>query len=161
MKQILTTILLSTLLMSSCTHSNTGKVDNIEEQRNIKAVLNQYKTAVEKLDTTGTAKLFMRDSEIFESGSYEGNYIKYETEHLGPEFSEFLSFKYYNYEIRVTIDIPYAFVYESYKYEILIKEDSLLAERDGVSTSVLMKENGAWRIMVSHNSSYKGKSSHN
>ena len=39
-----------------------------------KAVLKQYKDAVEKLDVTGTEKLFTVDSKIFESGGSEGNY---------------------------------------------------------------------------------------
>jgi ketosteroid isomerase-like protein len=57
--------------------------------------------------------------------------------------------------------MPYAFADETYNYEILVKEDSTVAERDGAATSVLKKENGEWKIIVSHNSSYKGKGNHN
>jgi hypothetical protein len=42
-----------------------------------KVVLKQYKDAVEKLDVTGTEKLFTTDSQIFESGGSEGNYAHY------------------------------------------------------------------------------------
>lgn len=161
MRQTLMIFILSILFITACSKKVNDQVDIDKEKQNVIAVLNQYKTAVEKLDTTGTAKLFMTESKIFESGSYEGNYKKYETEHIGPEFSEFLTFKYYNYEAHVTIDMPYAFADETYNYEILVKEDSTVAERDGAATSVLKKENGEWKIIVSHNSSYKGKGSHN
>ncbi len=51
--------------------------------------------------------------------------------------------------------MPYAFTSETYKYKILVKEDSTIALRDGVATSVLKKENDQWKIVVSHNSSHK------
>jgi ketosteroid isomerase-like protein len=159
MKNIFPALILISLSMS-CTEKKAIPADIEQEKEKVISVLSNYKTAVEKLDTTGTAKLFAADSKVFESGSYEGNYLKYETEHLGPEFSEFASFKYYNYNISVTVDMPYAFADETYRYEILIKSDSTIAERDGAATTVLKNINGEWKILISHNSSYKGKSSH-
>lgn len=66
----------------------------------VKKVLSQYKEAVEKLDVSGTEKLFTTDSKIYESGGSEGNYGHYLEHHLGPEFKEFKSFKYNDYKVR-------------------------------------------------------------
>ena len=120
-----------------------------------KAVLKQYKGAVEKLDVTGTEKLFTADSKIFESGGSEGNYAHYLEHHLGPEFKEFKSFKYNDYKVEVTVDGNYAFATETYSYIIIVTKDNAEVKRKGVSTSVLKKVNGSWRIMISHNSSRK------
>ena len=120
-----------------------------------KAVLNQYKIAVEKLDVTGTEKLFTVDSKIFESGGSEGNYTHYLEHHLGPEFKEFKSFKYNDYNVDVKVDGNYAFATETYSYVIVVAKDNAEVKRKGVSTSVLKKVNGSWRIMISHNSSRK------
>ena len=120
-----------------------------------KAVLKQYKDAVEKLDVTGTEKLFTADSKIFESGGSEGNYAHYLEHHLGPEFKDFKSFKYNDYKVEVTVDGNYAFATETYSYVIVVAKDNAEVKRKGVSTSVLKKVNGEWKIMVSHNSSRK------
>ena len=120
-----------------------------------KALLNQYKTAVEKLDVSGTEKLFTADSKIFESGGSEGNYAHYLEHHLGPEFKEFKSFKYSDYKVDVKIDGNYAFATETYNYTIIIAKDNTEVKRKGVSTSVLKKVKGEWKIMVSHNSARK------
>ena len=120
-----------------------------------KAVLKQYKDAVEKLDVTGTEKLFTVDSKISESGGSEGNYAHYLEHHLGPEFKEFKSFKYNDYNVDVKVDGNYAFATETYSYIIIVAKDNAEVKRKGVSTSVLKKVNGSWRIMISHNSSRK------
>ena len=120
-----------------------------------KAVLNQYKVAVEKLDVTGTEKLFTTDSKIFESGGSEGNYAHYLEHHLGPEFKEFKSFKYSDYKVDVKVDGNYAFATETYNYTIIIAKDNMEVKRKAVATSVLKKVKGEWKIMVSHNSSRK------
>ena len=120
-----------------------------------KAVLNQYKAAVEKLDVTGTEKLFTTDSKIFESGGSEGNYAHYLEHHLGPEFKEFKSFKYSDYKADVKVDGNYAFATETYNYTIIIAKDNMEVKRKAVATSVLKKVKGEWKIMVSHNSSRK------
>lgn len=120
-----------------------------------KAVLNQYKAAVQKLDVTGTEKLFTTDSKVFESGGSEGNYAHYLEHHLGPEFKEFKSFKYSDYKVDVQVDGNYAFATETYNYVIVVAKDNTEVKRKGVATSVLKKVNGEWKIMVSHNSSRK------
>lgn len=120
-----------------------------------KAVLNQYKAAVQKLDVTGTEKLFTTNSKVFESGGSEGNYAHYLEHHLGPEFKEFKSFKYSDYKVDVQVDGNYAFATETYNYVIVVAKDNTEVKRKGVATSVLKKVNGEWKIMVSHNSSRK------
>jgi ketosteroid isomerase-like protein len=120
-----------------------------------KVVLKQYKDAVEKLDVTGTEKLFTTDSRIFESGGSEGTYAHYLEHHLGPEFKEFKSFKYNDYKVDVTVDGNYAFATETYTYVIVVAKDNAEVKRKGVSTSVLKKIKGEWKIMISHNSSRK------
>ena len=120
-----------------------------------KAVLKQYKDAIEKLDVTGTEKLFTADSKIYESGGSEGSYAHYLEHHLGPEFKEFKSFKYNDYKVEVTVDGNYAFATETYSYVIVVAKDNAEVKRKGVSTSVLKKVDGEWKIMVSHNSSRK------
>ena len=120
-----------------------------------KAVLKQYKDAIEKLDVTGTEKLFTADSKIYESGGSEGSYTHYLEHHLGPEFKEFTSFKYSDYKVEVQIDGKYAFTTEMYNYTIIVAKDNTEVKRKGVATSVLKKVKGEWKIMISHNSSRK------
>ncbi|MBX9785450.1 MAG: nuclear transport factor 2 family protein [Chitinophagaceae bacterium] len=121
----------------------------------VKSVLNQYKSAVEKLDVTGTEKFFTADSKIYESGGSEGSYAHYLEHHLGPEFKEFKSFRYSAYKAEVTVDGVYAFATETYNYTIVLAKDNSEIKRKGVATYVLKKINGEWKIMISHNSSRK------
>ncbi|MDQ6757624.1 MAG: DUF4440 domain-containing protein, partial [Bacteroidota bacterium] len=86
----------------------------------VKVVLKKYNNAVEKLDVTGTEKLFTVDSKIFESGGSEGTYAHYLEHHLGPEFKEFTSFKYNDYKVDVQVDGKYAFATETYGYTITL-----------------------------------------
>ena len=120
-----------------------------------RSVLKQYKDAIEKLDVTGTEKLFTADSKIYESGGSEGSYAHYLEHHLGPEFKEFKSFKYSDYKVEVQIDGNYAFATETYNYTIVVLKDNAEVKRKGVATSVLKKVKGEWKIMISHNSSRK------
>ena len=121
----------------------------------VKWVLKQYNLAVEKLDVTGTEKLFTADSKIYESGGSEGNYAHYLEHHLTPELKEFKSFKFSDYVVEVQIDGKYAFTTETYNYTIIIAKDNSEVKRKGVATSVLKKVKGEWKIMISHNSSRK------
>ena len=122
----------------------------------VKAILKKYNDAIEKLDVTGTDKLFTADSKVFESGGSEGNYAHYLEHHLDPEFKEFTSFKFNDYKVDVNIDGKYAFASETYGYTIIVAKDKSEVKRKGVATSVLKKVNGEWKIMISHNSSRKG-----
>ena len=122
----------------------------------VKAVLKKYNATIEKLDVTGTEKLFTSDSKVFESGGSEGTYAHYLEHHLGPEFKEFTSFKFSDYKADVQVDGKYAFATETYGYTIIVAKNKSEVKRKGVATSALKKINGEWKIMISHNSSRKG-----
>ena len=117
------------------------------------AVLDAYKTAMEKLDVSRTADLFAKDSLIYETGGVEGDYARYLEHHLTPELAEFSEFKFNDYKVEVRLEPPYAFATETYVYRIVVKADGKVVERQGVTSSVLRKQGGKWRILVSHNSS--------
>jgi ketosteroid isomerase-like protein len=123
--------------------------------KSVKAVLNEYRAATEKLDVTGTEKLFTSDSKVFESGGSEGTFAHYLKHHLGPEFKEFKSFKFNDYKVDIVVDGNYAFATETYNYVIVLAKDNTEVKRKGVATSVLKKVNNEWKIMISHNSSRK------
>ena len=122
----------------------------------VRAVLAQYHAALERLEAAGTEALFAPDSEVFETGGREGTYANYLAHHLGPELAEFRSFTFSDYKVDVRLEGPLALASESYKYRIETK-DGTIAERLGVSTSVLKKIDGQWKILVSHNSGRKPK----
>ena len=144
------TSLLVILLINFLSFGNAiGQTD----EDKVKQVLNEYKTAIEKLDTAGTGMLFANMSLVIESGKIEGTYLNYRAHHLGPELDEFKSFKFSDYKADITVDLPYAFVTESYKDTIVVKKDNSVAERKGVATSILRKEKGIWKIMQTHSSS--------
>ena len=123
----------------------------------VRAVLRQYQQAVEKLDTTGTDRLFAPNSVVLETGSKEGTYRHYAQHHLAPELKEFSSFTYGDYKADVSVDGPYAFATETYTYTIGLKKDPKTPiKRRGVATSVLRKSPaGTWQIISSHNSARK------
>ncbi|MCI1189833.1 nuclear transport factor 2 family protein [Hymenobacter sp. DH14] len=128
----------------------------------VRAVLKQYQQAVQKLDITGTTRLFAANSVVLESGSREGTYAHYRDHHLGPELKEFSSFTYSDYKADVTVDGPYAFATESYTYTIGLKKGPKDAatpapiKRRGVATSVLRKNAaGQWQFVSNHNSARK------
>ncbi|MBS1681522.1 MAG: hypothetical protein OJF59_001758 [Cytophagales bacterium] len=144
--------ILSVILLSAvCAYSQAQA--NSDDLAMVTKTISLYQSAMERLDTTGTSKLFMSKSVVVESGGVEGNYQTYVAHHLAPELDEFKSFKFSDYKVDVTIDLPYAFVTESYKYKITVKKDNSVAERKGVATSILKKENGEWKIMQTHSSS--------
>jgi uncharacterized protein (TIGR02246 family) len=121
----------------------------------IKALLKQYNSAIEKLDATGTEDLFIEDSKIFESGGGEGSYRHYLEHHLTPELKEFKSFRFNDYIIDVHVDGNYAFADEEFKYQIISKENEEVVTRNAVTTSVLKKIDGEWKIAILHFSSHK------
>ncbi len=141
-------ILLLFLLSPCCIFAQSDTAE-------IKKVMLAYQKAIEKLDTAGTASLFTADSKIFESGGVEGNYKHYAAHHLVPELSEFKSFTFSDYKITMEVKGNFAFVTETYSYEIVLKEENKKVNRKGVATSVLKKENDKWQIWISHNSSRK------
>nr|WP_314441949.1 nuclear transport factor 2 family protein [uncultured Sphingomonas sp.] len=121
----------------------------------IKTVLASYKDAIEKLDTSKTERLFMKNSAIFETGGVEGTYANYLAHHLGPELREFRSFRFSDYKVDVHLLGPgAAHAVETYKYRIETKGGEIV-DRIGVATSVLRKEDGRWQIAMMHNSGRK------
>lgn len=123
----------------------------VTDEAAVRQVLADYQAAIERLDATGTEKLFTEDSQVFETGGVEGTYAHYLAHHLTPELGEFKSFKFSDYKVSVRFEGPVALATESYKYRIEPKEGDA-AERLGVTTSVLKKVDGQWKILVSHNS---------
>lgn len=124
----------------------------------VRWVLAAYKSAIERLDATGTERLFTADSTIFETGGVEGSYANYLAHHLGPELKEFKSFGFSDYKVDVRFEGPVALATESYNYRIETGKGEV-AERRGVATSVLKKVGGEWKILSMHNSARKPKGS--
>lgn len=120
----------------------------------VKDVLSRYKSAIERLDATGTEGLFTADSTVFETGGVEGSYANYLAHHLGPELKEFKSFSFSDYKVAVRFEGPVALATESYRYRIETKKGEI-AERLGVATSALKKVGGQWKIISMHNSGRK------
>ncbi|UYZ61340.1 YybH family protein [Hymenobacter latericus] len=151
---------LSALALSVPTaHAQTAGSAPSGDAAAAKAVLRQYQQAVEKLDTTGTHRLFTADSQVFESGGVEGTFKHYAAHHLGPELREFSAFTFSDYQATVTVDGSYAFATETYTYTITLKKAPQDKEakapivRRGVATSVLRKNAaGQWQIMSTHSS---------
>lgn len=126
--------------------------DASTEEAAVRSVLSNYQSALERLDLRGTEQLFAKDSMIFESGGSEGTYEHYLAHHLTPELGDFKSFKFGDYKVDVRLLGPAAaLATETYTYRIETKKGET-AERLGVATSVLKKENGRWQIVMSHNS---------
>jgi ketosteroid isomerase-like protein len=143
----LSAILLSTILIQC--YAQQPDTDDVAT---VISTLESYKKAIERLDTAGTGKLFVSKSIVIESGKIEGRYQDYLAHHLGPELDDFKSFKFSDYKADVTVDLPYAFATETYKYTIVLKKDNSVIERRGVATTILKKENGAWKIWQTHTS---------
>ena len=135
----------------------TRAVQNPDEAA-VRSVLSQYKAAIERLDATGTERLFATGSVIFETGGVEGSYANYLAHHLGPELAAFKSFGFSDYKVDVRFEGPVALATETYNYRIETKTGEI-AERRGVATSVLKKIGGKWKILSMHNSARKPKAS--
>jgi uncharacterized protein (TIGR02246 family) len=117
----------------------------------VRSVLSQYNAAIERLDATGTERLFTADSTVFETGGVEGSYTNYLAKHLGPELGHFKSFKFSDYKLDVRFEGPVALATETYTYRVEPKTGAV-AQRRGVATSVLKKVDGQWKILTMHNS---------
>ena len=124
----------------------------------VRAVLARYQAAIERLDASGTEALFAADSAVFETGGSEGTYANYLAHHLAPELKEFKSFRFSNYKVDIRFEGPLALATETYNYRIETN-DGTVAERVGVTTSVLKQIAARWQILVSHNSGRKPKGS--
>ena len=104
-------------------------------------------------------ELFSEYSKVYESGGVEGSYANYIKHHIGPELSHFNSFKFSDYNIEAEVDLPYAFVTETYIYKIDLKanpeknREAQIIKKKGVATSILKKINEKWKIIRTHSSS--------
>ena len=123
----------------------------------VKTVLNDYKKAIEKLDTTGVVNLFVKDSKVFEQAKDEGTIGHYLEHHLGPELKDFKSFTFSDYKVDVTVTGNYAFSTETYIYTIILAKDRKEIKSQGVATSVLQKTKNGWKIVQTHSSFRKAK----
>lgn len=123
----------------------------------VKTVLNDYKKAIEKLDTTGVVNLFVKESKVFEQAKDEGTIGHYLEHHLGPELKDFKSFTFSDYKVDVTVTGNYAFSTETYIYTIVLAKDGKEIKSQGVATSVLKKTKEGWKITQTHSSFRKAK----
>ncbi len=123
----------------------------------VKNVLNNYKKAIEKLDTTGVINLFVKDSKVFEQAKDEGTIGHYLEHHLGPELKDFKSFTFSDYKVDVIVTGDYAFSTETYIYTIILAKDGKEIKSQGVATSVLRKTKEGWKIIQTHSSFRKAK----
>ena len=139
-------LLMMSLLLATFTATFAQSGDN----EAVKAVLNNYKKAIEKLDTAGVVNLFVKDSKVYEQASDEGTIGHYLEHHLGPELKAFKSFTFSNYKVDVTMAGEYAFSTETYIYTIVLAKDAKEIKSQGVATSVLRKTKAGWKIVQTH-----------
>jgi uncharacterized protein (TIGR02246 family) len=161
---IATTIIAAALALQAAPDSNGSHAGpaapqtasiSVDESA-IRAVLARYKSAIERLDATGTEMLFTEDSAVFETGGIEGTYKEYLAHHLGPELAAFRSFAFSDYMVAVRIEGDVALATETYDYRIETKTGEI-ATRKGVATSVLNRTADGWKISIMHNSARKLK----
>ena len=131
--------------------------DLSKEKDAVVFVMKSYKDAIQNLTTDGTFELFTQDATVFEQGKVEGTYKDYIDHHLGPELGHFKSFTFSDYNIDITVNLPYAFATENYLYTIVLKGDDengtkeQTIESKGVATSILKKNmNGEFKIIHTH-----------
>ncbi len=153
-------LLLTMIVFLSCNEApKEVVVDVAAETASVAAVMKSYKDAIQNLTTDGTLELFTKEAAVFESGGSEGTYENYLSHHLGPELHHFNSFIFSDYTIDVAIEMPFAFVTETYIYTIDIKGDEekgtegRIIKKKGVATSDLKKIDGKWMITKTHSSS--------
>jgi ketosteroid isomerase-like protein len=123
----------------------------------VKNVLDNYKKAIEKLDTSGVVNLFVKDSKVFEQAKDEGTIGHYLEHHLAPELKAFKSFTFSDYKVDITLTGEYAFSTETYIYTIVLAKDNSVIKSQGVATSVLQRTKNGWKIVQTHSSFRKAK----
>lgn len=123
----------------------------------VKQVLDAYKKAIEKRDTTGIGHLFAADSKVYEGGRDEGTIQKYLEHHLAPELKEFKSFSFSDYKADVDVNGGFAYATETYMYTIVLAKDVKEIKSSGVATSVLKKTGDGWKIIMTHSSFRRAK----
>lgn len=147
------TLTLSTLTFSVAGAAPTAEqADRSVDRAAVSAVLSQYRSAIERLDATGTERLFSADSQLFENGGVEGTYANYLAHHLAPELAHFRSFRFSDVNVDIRFEEPLALATETYTYRIEPRQGEPI-ERRGVTTSILRREGSEWRIVSMHGSS--------
>ncbi|PZX51574.1 SnoaL-like protein [Algoriphagus ratkowskyi] len=154
---------LSIFLWSGCSEQrekveDQSAIGTTDDEAKVKEVLMAYKAGVEALSTTGLNDLFIKDSEVFESGGVEGSFAHYQDHHLSPELKAFKSFSFSDYKVTVQIDLPYAFTTETYDYTIALASNERTIVQKGVATSILKKVDAEWKILKTHTSARAKKS---
>lgn len=142
-------------LLSACTQkteTSNAPEDTKADEASVKEVMLAYKSGIEALSADGLTDLFMKDSEVFESGGVEGSFDHYLEHHLAPELQAFESFQFSDYSISTKIELPFAFSTETYDYTIVLASDGRTIVQRGVATSILRKVQGKWRILKTHTS---------
>lgn len=142
---------LALCLAATALPANAVMLHEDQSSAAVEAVLQEYKSALESLDASGTSALFTEDSRIFETGGVEGDYATYLAHHLGPELEHFEAFRFSDYTVDVRFEGPVAIAAETYNYTIEIEGRDPI-ERQGVATSILRQVDGNWRIVQMHNS---------
>ncbi|VAV88132.1 hypothetical protein MNBD_ALPHA04-1313 [hydrothermal vent metagenome] len=126
--------------------------DHMKGQAGAEQTVKAYRDALVRQDASVMPALFAKDSQIFENGKSEGSFSNYLEHHLGPELGHFKSFTFTSPTIAITELGDSALAVETYGYVIVLK-DGRRIERTGVATSVLIREDGAWKILRYHSSS--------
>lgn len=85
----------------------------------VKKVLNNYKKATEKLDTSCVLNLFDNDSKLFGQTKDEGTFSHNLQYQLGPELKDFKSFHFSDYKAKITVTGAFTFSTETYFYCIV------------------------------------------
>lgn len=145
------------LMMLLMLATSVAAFSQTSEKEAVKNVLNKYKKAIAKLDTSGVVNLFVKDSKVFEQAKDEGTFGHYLEHHLGPELKEFKSFSFNDYKVDITITGEYAFSTETYIYTIILAKDGKEIKSQGVATSVLKKTKDGWKIVQTHSSFRKAR----
>ncbi|MFX1705710.1 nuclear transport factor 2 family protein [Chitinophaga sp. CC14] len=127
------------------------------EKMTIQNILNRYRLAIEKIDTTDVLLLFQKDAKVYEQGSNEGDIAHYLTNHLVPELKMFKSIRFTGVTQDVLVNGIYAFVTEVYLYTIELKEGKTV-KSSGVNTVLLRHTVTGWKITHMHTSFRKIKS---
>lgn len=158
--KLIITVLVVVNLASCKNKATTMAVETVDvsaEREAVKTVMKSYKDAIQNLTGEGTLELFTEDATVFESGGVEGTYANYLDHHLGPELGHFNSFIFTDYKIAVEIDLPYAFVTETYIYNIDLKveegKEPRIISKKGVATSIVKNIGNDWKIIKTHTSS--------
>jgi ketosteroid isomerase-like protein len=135
---------------SAMDHAKTS--GHMKNESGAGQTIKAYRDALVRQDASVMPALFAKDSQIFENGKSEGSFSNYLEHHLGPELGHFESFTFTNPTLTITERGDTALAIETYGYVIVLK-DGRRIERTGVATSVLIREDGAWKILRYHSSS--------